>query len=249
MIEEAIKPRIDLPVIDEPVLEVGMTRPCAGQGKAVLGLDQPAVHHLLRHFRMELDGKCGPAVTERLVGKVFTAGRQAGCATDQIEPFAVPLINPLGPGTVGRAVIGRLDVIIADLGAFVGIAVDLSAKLAGQHLPAQADAEIGHAGLQRAGDPVDLFADIVMLGVVVGAHRPAEDDRAGIILDIRGQGATQRRPEDVQRVALLQQLHADASWRRRFLVQYDGDPLGHECVQHTPLIAGWATWPICRHPV
>ncbi len=55
---------------------------------------------------------------------------------------------------------------------------DLRAELSGKHLRAEADAEERPLLAQRDFDPVDLAADIIV--GIVGAHRTAEDDRAGM---------------------------------------------------------------------
>ena len=55
----------------------------------------------------------------------------------------------------------------------------LAPKCSGKHLRAEADAEERRLLLQRHADPVDLGANEVVL--VVGAHRPAEDDDAAVV--------------------------------------------------------------------
>ena len=74
-------------------------------------------------------------------------------------------------------------------------------------------------------DPVDLAADEI--GLVGGAHRSAEDDRAGV----SGHGCRQRvaiaRTADVEGIAALLQRVSDPAGRRVLLVQYDQDRERH----------------------
>ena len=60
----------------------------------------------------------------------------------QVEAFAVPLIDVVGPVLADRAAFGgRPDRVVADLGVAVGMLVDPGAEPLGQHLRAKADAE------------------------------------------------------------------------------------------------------------
>src|SRR5690606_32777385 len=64
---------------------------------------------------------------------------------------------------------------------------------------------------------------------VIGAHRPAEDDGAGVLLQRIGQGFTKRRAADVEGKAAPDEHLADTARGRSFLVQDDQDRLagGH----------------------
>ena len=138
---------------------------------------------------MELQ-RIGGAVAERLHREHVALGQQLAAAR-QIEAFAMPLINVVGPGLADReAGRGRPDRVVADLGVAFRMGVDPAAELARQHLRAQADAEKRLVLLQRHRDPVDLAADELFL--IVGAHRTAEDDRAGMARMVAGSGSPKR---------------------------------------------------------
>ena len=96
---------------------------------------------------------------------------------------------------------------------------DLRAQLFGEHLRAQADAEKRPLLAQGNFDPVDLPADI-FIGVV-GAHRAAEDHRAGMQIQRLRQGIAEPRAADVEGMAQRAQRVADPARRRGLLVQDD----------------------------
>ncbi len=96
---------------------------------------------------------------------------------------------------------------------------DLCAQLLGKHLRAQADAEKRPLLTQGNFDPVDLAADIVV--GIVGAHRAAEDDSPGMLLERLRQGIAEPRTADVEGMTERPQRVADPSRRRRFLVEND----------------------------
>ena len=84
---------------------------------------------------------------------------------------------------------------------------DGGAEMFGKHLRAQADAEIGLALAQGDCQPVDLLADVVVR--IVGAHRAAEDDDAGMVVERFGKRVADARAADVEPVAIGAQPPAD----------------------------------------
>jgi hypothetical protein len=129
--------------------------------------------------------------------------------------------RPLGHQRL--AVVGRLDRVPADLDQPVAMAFDLAAEMVDQHLRAKADAEEGLVLPERDLQPFGLAADEFVL--VVGAHRAAEHDRAGMMRKRLRQLVAERRAADVEIEAGLDELVADAPRARLFLVQHDEDPL------------------------
>ena len=154
------------------------------------------------------------------LGQQFGAGRQ-------IEPFAVPLIDAFGPGLDdGEAGRRRPDRIIADLGVALGMAKHFAAELPREHLGAEADAEKRLVLLKRHADPIDLAPDVIVL--VIGAHRAAENDGAGMFRHGRRQGIVEARAAHIEPVAKVAQRIADAAGGGMFLVQDDQDRLLHD---------------------
>src|SRR5262249_52050134 len=74
-------------------------------------------------------------------------------------------------------------------------------------------------------DPIDLAANEVL--AAVRAHRPAEDDRAGVPGHRPGQRIAKARLADVECIAALPQGVADAAGRRILLVQDDQNGQAH----------------------
>ena len=95
--------------------------------------------------------------------------------------------------------------------------IDLAAQLVGQHLRAQTQAQKRLAGLQHLADPRGFLAQPVM--IVIGPHRPAENHGTGMFVERVGQGLSQRRAADIQRVAALDQQTPDATGGRMGLMQ------------------------------
>ena len=153
-------------------------------------------------------------------------GQKLGAAR-QIETFAVPLIDLLRPGIDhGKAGRGRPDRVIADLGVAVGMRKDLAAERPRAHLRAEADAEERLVLLERHGDPVDFPADEIVR--VIGAHRAAENDRAGMLGKRRRQRIAEPRPAHIERKTELLQGVADPARGRMLLVEDDQDRLSHD---------------------
>jgi len=73
---------------------------------------------------------------------------------------------------------------------------DDAAEMLDQHLRAEADAEERRALLQRHPNPVCLSFDEIV--GIVGAHRSAEDDRAGVLVHRLGQALAEARLANVE---------------------------------------------------
>ena len=128
--------------------------------------------------------------------------------------------------------IRRSDRVITYLGMTVRMLVDAAAEMVRQHLRAEADAEERLAFTQRHLEPVDLAADEIV--GVVGAHRAAEDDRAGVLRHGAGQRIAEPRPAHVERKAALAQCVAEAPRSRGLLVHDDQDRLQHGPFESQP---------------
>ena len=96
---------------------------------------------------------------------------------------------------------------------------DPRAELHGEHLGAQANSQKRPLLAQRNRNPVDLPAD-EFIGVI-GAHRAAENHRAGMLIQGFRQGIAKPRTPDIQPVTERPQRIADPARRRAFLVQDD----------------------------
>jgi hypothetical protein len=75
---------------------------------------------------------------------------------------------------------------------------DPRAELHGEHLRAQANSQKRPLLPQRNRDPVDFPAD-EFIGVI-GAHRPAENHRAGMVIQGFRQGIAKPRTPDIEPV-------------------------------------------------
>jgi hypothetical protein len=98
---------------------------------------------------------------------------------------------------------------------------DLRAQLFGKHLRTKADAEKRALLAQGNFDPVNFPADIVV--GIIGAHRAAEDHRAGVPVHCFRQRVAEPRTPDVEGMAERPQRVADSTRRRSFLVKNDQD--------------------------
>src|SRR6202011_3510725 len=104
------------------------------------------------------------------------------------------------------------DRIISDLRAAFRMRRYPRAELPGQHLGAQANSQKRPSLPQRHRDPVDFPANKIIR--IVGAHRAAEDDRAGMAIESWRKPVAETRPSDVKRVPERAQRIADAARRR-----------------------------------
>ena len=96
---------------------------------------------------------------------------------------------------------------------------DPRAELHGQHLRAQANSQKRPLLPQRNRNPVDFPANEII--GVIGAHRPAENHGAGMVIQRFRQGIAKPRTPDIEPVAERPQRIADPARRRAFLVQDD----------------------------
>src|SRR5262249_49404648 len=130
----------------------------------------------------------------------------------------MPLINLLRPRIADRAPdLGRTDRVIADLGMTIGMRIDPTAKMARQHLGAEADAEKRLCLLQRHRDPVGLATHELVC--IVGAGWATEDDGAGVLRKRFRQRIAKAWMADVKRMAALLQRMANATGRGIVAVQ------------------------------
>src|SRR5580704_5800893 len=204
---------------------MGMARLRAGQLHAVMPARGPFVHHGVRDVGMELQRVSAPGPDRLHFERV--AFRQKLGAGRHVETFAMPLIDAFRPGLddsePGR---GGTDRVIADLGMAARMLEYFAAELPGAHLGAEADAEKGLVLLHRYRDPIDLGADEFVF--VIGAHRAAENDGAGMV----GHGLRQRLAEAraayVEPVSQPLQGASDAAGCRVLLVKDDQNLLLHE---------------------
>ena len=166
------------------------------------------------------------AVAERLHLEHVALGEKLG-AVRQVETFAVPLIDLLRPRIDdGKTRGGRPDRVIADLGM---------ARGCGKTLPPSARAHIcaprqmPRNGLSSlSGTLIQSISRRMKSSVVVGAHRAAENHRAGMVAQARRQRIAEPRPAHVERVAELRQGTADTARRGMLLVQDDQYRLWHD---------------------
>ena len=102
---------------------------------------------------------------------------------------------------------------------------DALAEMPRKHLRAEADAEKRLSLAQWDADEVGLGLDEIVR--IVGALRPAEDHRAGVIRHGLGQGIAVARPADIELVAAIAQRGADTAGRRLLLVQDEQNFVSH----------------------
>ncbi|MBB3966901.1 hypothetical protein GGQ67_004594 [Rhizobium metallidurans] len=91
--------------------------------------------------------------------------------------------------------------------------------MAHQHLRAETDAEQRLLLLQRHVQPADLGLDEIV--GIVGAHRAAEDDGAGMVGKRGRQCLPENRAADVKRIALFGEQLADTAGAGALLMQHD----------------------------
>ncbi len=173
---------------------------------------------------MELEGERRTAVLERLIAERVAFRQQHG-VRGQIETLAMPLIDVIGPLKELLARLRRPQRIVADLDQALRMKIDLGAERARENLRAEANAEERLLLAQRHFRPLDFLLHIVV--VIVGAHRPAKDRNARVLLERLRQRIAATRAADVERKPALGEQPADAAGRRVFLVEDDQDRLGH----------------------
>jgi len=179
---------------------------------------------------MKLHAERGRPRLERLRREDVALGEQRRAAR-QFDALAMPLVDMVRPRRAKLAAgLGRAQRVVADLGHPFGMERHPAAELARQHLRAEADAEERLALLERHRHPVDLVLD--ELGLVVGAHRPAEHHDTAMFRQRLGQPFAERRTAHVKRIAARGQMMADAPRRGHFLVQDDQDRLARDWIFH-----------------
>ena len=139
-------------------------------------------------------------------------------ARRQRKTLAVELVDHFGPLHQRLAFLGGDQRIPADLDQTLAVPLDLAAEMIDQHLRAEADAEKRPVLAERNLQPFGLAADELIL--VIGAHRPAEHHRAGMLVERFGQVVAERRPPDVELETAFQEQMADAAGTRQFLMQH-----------------------------
>src|SRR5579859_1584123 len=156
---------------------------------------------------------------KRLHRKIVALGEQLGPAR-QLKAFAMPVIDLAGPIRAQREPRrGWTDRVVTDLGPALRMRGDLGAKLSGEHLRAEADAEERPPFPQRYFDPIDLAANIVV--AVIGTHRAAQNYGAGMLIQGFGQRVAKARTADIEPVPEPVQGISDAARGRGFLMQDD----------------------------
>src|SRR5579863_6260515 len=198
--EEQAEPGAGAVIVDLAVGKMRGARLGARHLQAVMPARRPTVHHGVGHVGMKLQRVSAP-VAKRLHLEHVAFGKKLG-PVRQIEPLAVPLIDLLGPVIDHRkAGRGRPDRVIADLGVAGRMTKNPAAERPRTHLRAEADAEKRLLLFDRDGNPVDLAVDEFVR--VIGAHRAAEDDGAGMIAQRLRQRIAEARPAHVEPVSEL----------------------------------------------
>src|SRR3569623_2926963 len=142
VVDEGGEPGIRGLVVDEAVRNVLVPLLGSRQFPAMGAAHEPAVHHRVRDFRVELQRIAG-AVAECLHREGVALGEELS-ASRQVEALSVPLIDAVGPvGAELPAGGGRADRVIADVGGALRMRSELRAEMRRHLLSAEADAEIG----------------------------------------------------------------------------------------------------------
>src|SRR5579863_4326082 len=109
----------------------------------------------------------------------------------------MPLIDAFRPDIDdGEAGFGRTDRVIADFGTALRMAKHPAAEMPRAHLRTKADAKERLVFFQGHADPFDLAANEIVL--IVGAHRPAEDDAGRMFAHRLRQRVAKPRPPHVK---------------------------------------------------
>src|ERR1700674_72267 len=204
----------------------------------------------MRQLRMELHAKCRRAVLKRLMLEGVAGGEELRPGGEP-EALAVPLVDVARPVEQYGAFLGGAQRVVADLDETPGMKLHRRAERAGENLRAQANAEERLLLGERHRAPLDLAADVVV--GIVGDHRPAEPDDAGVMFQRVGQRLAQRRPALVERESAPQQRLADPAGGRMLLMKNDEDLFVHgsACVADNrirfrapcdDLLAAWRPW-------
>src|SRR3954470_6601297 len=178
--------------------EVMMALAGARQRETFVAPRGPAMHHGGGHVGMKLEAE-RMIEAERFDRKIASL-RQQFAPGRQLKALAMPMIDVIRPVRAdGAAGGGGTDWIVPDLPAAFRMARHPGAELPRQHLRAEANAQQWPLLPKRHGDPVDLAANEVI--GIVGAHRAAENDGAGVPLQRFRQAIAKARTLYVQRIS------------------------------------------------
>ena len=164
---------------------------------------------------MKLQGVGSVAIAERLIG-IGVSPRQRNRAIRQIKSFPVPLINHLRPVEQGLAFRCGVERVIADLHLALWMRLNISSQVAHQFLCTETDSQKRSVFLKRHGEPVGFPFDKFI--TVIGAHRAAEHDGTGMVIEAFRQGIAQGWAADIEFETTFTQSHSDASGCRCFLM-------------------------------
>lgn len=202
---------------------MAVTRMRAESRHSLTRQNSPSAHHWQSHLRVELEAKGSFTVAKGLSFEFATFCEQSR-SPRQIEAFTVPLIDMAGKAARAKLMpmFRGIDGIIADLDASLRMRANAVAKMAGQHLGAEANAEKGFAFFEGNADPVDFAAYPGLL--VIDTHRTAKDNDAGMVFQPCRQGIAKPRAPDIKGQPLRPQNPSKPSRRRMLLVQNDKNP-------------------------
>ena len=208
-------------VMHRAIGEVMMARPRARQFEAGMAARGPAMHHRVGDIGVKLEAE-RMVELERLDREIASLRQQFACRGEvQIPRGASGRHDPASSGRSSSPAARRADRVISDLRAAFGVRRHPGAELPREHLRAQANPQERPLLPERHLDPVDLPADVVVR--VVGAHRAAENDRAGMAVQRLRKRIAEPGTPDIEGMAERPQRIADAARRRGFLVQDDQD--------------------------
>ena len=226
-LEEMRQPVLHRIIEHEPVLEMRGPLLGARQFHAVLAADGPAAHHRVRHFRVKLDRIGMIALPERLHREGVALGEQ-GRTARQVEALAMPLIDVIRPDLADRAA------LLASAG---------SGNSRPRHGPRRGNPPVRRDGAPASGrrdrsrdtacfpsaaPPIQSISRLMKSSVVIGALRPAENHRAGMVRSsVSGSGSPNAGRRISSGMPRLRSILADAAGRRVFLMQNDEDGQRH----------------------
>src|SRR5690606_40008812 len=145
----------------------------------------PPVDHGISNLWVKLHPDGRIAVDYRLVLKGAVRCRKHGCSVGALKPLTMPMVDACRP-IPETACGGRwTDRIIADFHALFGVLINAGTQISRQHLRAEANPEKWLILLECNANPFRF--DLAVIVGIVGAHRSAENDRAGMILQCIGQ--------------------------------------------------------------
>ena len=192
-------------------------------GQTLKGQNRPAAHHRKCHFRMELEAIGLFTIAEGLRLEILALG-QEGWPLRQIKTFPMPLIDVVGERAFADAmpVFRRMDGIIANFHTALRVAADAVTEMAREHLGAKTNAKKRRVFLEWNSDPVYFAAQPGVF--VVHAHRTAENDHTGIILQCFRKRIAERGTPAIELASLGVQKTPEPPGRGMFLMQDDKNP-------------------------